>query len=157
MEFGIELCVMLIIKSVKRHMMDGMELPSQEKKLECSEKRKRTNMWKYWRMTQLEMKKKKKLKKEDLRRTRKLLETKLYNRNKKPSRIVVFAILADQRLKLEESEKRDKYLNFARELKKLWNMKVTVMPIVIGAPGAVTKGSVLRLEDTKRKGWVETI
>ena len=25
-----------------------------------------------------------------------------------------------------------KYLDFARELKKLWNMKVTVIPIIIG-------------------------
>ena len=40
----------------------------------------------------------------------------------------------------------DKYLNFARKLKKLWNMKVMVMPIVIGALDTVTKG------DDKRTG-----
>ena len=34
----------------------------------------------------------------------------------------------------------DKYLDIARELKKLWNMKVTFIPIVIGALGTVTKG-----------------
>ena len=43
-------------------------------------------------------------------------------------------------LQLKESEKRDKYLDLARELKKLWNMKVTAIPIVIGALGTVTKG-----------------
>ena len=32
------------------------------------------------------------------------------------------------------------YLNLARELKKLWNIKVTIIPIVIGAFGTVTKG-----------------
>ena len=34
---------------------------------------------------------------------------------------------ADQRMKkkLKESEKIDKYTDFAWELKKLWNMKVT--------------------------------
>ena len=42
-------------------------------------------------------------------------------------------------IKLKECEKRDKYLDLARELKKLWNMKVTVIPIVIGAFGTVTK------------------
>ena len=31
MEFGIEKCAMLIIKSGKRHMTDGIELPNQEK------------------------------------------------------------------------------------------------------------------------------
>ena len=31
MEFGIEKCAMLVMKSGKRHLMDGMELPNQEK------------------------------------------------------------------------------------------------------------------------------
>ena len=41
--------------------------------------------------------------------------------NKKKSRtgrIVDFAVLADHRVKLKESEKKDKYLDLARELKK---------------------------------------
>ena len=38
-----------------------------------------------------------------------------------------------------ECEKKDKYLDLARELKKLWNMKVTIVSIVIGAFGT-TKG-----------------
>ena len=32
-----------------------------------------------------------------------------------------------------------KYLDLARELKKLWNMKVTIVQIVIGAFGTITK------------------
>ena len=36
-------------------------------------------------------------------------------------KIVYFAIPADHRKKLKECEKRDKYLDLARELKKLWN------------------------------------
>ena len=31
MEFGIEKCAMLIMKSGKRHITDGMELPNQDK------------------------------------------------------------------------------------------------------------------------------
>ena len=31
-----------------------------------------------------------------------------------------------------------KYLNLAREFKKLWNMKVKIMPIVIAAFGTIT-------------------
>ena len=31
MEFGIEKCAMLVIKSGKRHQTDGIELPNQEK------------------------------------------------------------------------------------------------------------------------------
>ena len=41
---------------------------------------------------------------------------------------------------MKECEKKDKYLDLARELKKLWNMKVTIISIVIGAFGTVTKG-----------------
>ncbi len=50
-------------------------------------------------------------------------------------KIVDFAVPADHRINLKESEKNDKYLDLARELKKLWNMKVTIVPIVIGALG----------------------
>ena len=59
---------------------------------------------------------------------------------KKICKIIDFAVPADHRIKLKEREKRDKYLDLARGLKKLWNRKVTIIPIVIGAFGAVTKG-----------------
>ena len=48
-------------------------------------------------------------------------------------KIVDFTVPTDHRIKLKESEKKDKYLDLARELKKLWNMKVTIIPIAIGA------------------------
>ena len=54
------------------------------------------------------------------------------NNNKKKKRtcrIVDFVVSADYRVKFKESKKKkkDKYLDLARELKKLWNMKVTVI------------------------------
>ena len=45
------------------------------------------------------------------------------------------AIPAGHRVKLKENEKRDKYVDLARELKKLWNMRVTVIPGVTGTLG----------------------
>ena len=53
--------------------------------------------------------------------------------------------------------KRDKYLDLARELINLGNMKVTVIPIVNSVLGTVTKGLVQRQEDFEIKGRVETI
>ena len=50
-----------------------------------------------------------------------------------------------------------KYLDLARELKKLWNMKVTIVPIVIGAFGTIIKGLLKGLEDLEVGGRVETI
>ena len=68
------------------------------------------------------------------------------NQQKKNLQIVDFAVPADHRIKLKECEKRDKYLDIARDLKKLWKMKVTIIPIVIGAFGTVTKGLLKGLE-----------
>ena len=78
-------------------------------------------------------------------------------KKKKNCKIVDFAVPADHGIKLKEYEKNDKYLDFARELKKLWNMKVTIIPIVIGAFGTVTKGLLKGLEDLEVGGQVETI
>ena len=43
----------------------------------------------------------------------------IISKEKKPRKIVDFAVLVDHRVKLKESEKKDKYLDLARELKKL--------------------------------------
>ena len=76
---------------------------------------------------------------------------------KRICKIVDFAVLADHRINLKEGEKKNKYLDLARELKQLWNMKVKIVPIVIGALGAVTKGLLKGLEDLEVGGRVETI
>ena len=61
------------------------------------------------------------------------------------------------RVKLKESEKKDKYFDLTRELKKSWNMKVTVIPIVIGSLCVVTKGLVQGLQDLEISGRWEII
>ena len=68
-----------------------------------------------------------------------------------------FVLLADHKVKLKENEKRDKYLDLARELKKVWHMKVMVLPIVIGALATVTKGLVQGLDDLEIRGRAEAI
>ena len=55
---------------------------------------------------------------------------------------------------MKECEKKDKYLDLARELKKLWNLKVTIVPIVIGAFGTITKGLLKGPENCKRRNAV---
>ena len=51
-----------------------------------------------------------------------------------------FAVPADHRVKMKENEKRYKYLDLAGEMKKVWNMKVTMIQVVIGALGTTPKG-----------------
>ena len=61
------------------------------------------------------------------------------NKKKRIRKIVDFAVSAVHRINLKEYEVKDKYLDLARELKMLWNMKVTIGPIVTGAFGTITK------------------
>ena len=50
-----------------------------------------------------------------------------------------FAIPYDTRVDDKEVKKIEKYLDLARELKKVWNMKVTVVLLVVGALGTPAK------------------
>ena len=70
----------------------------------------------------------------------------IINKKKRTCKIVNFVVPADHRIKLKECEKK-KYLELGRELKKLWNMQVTIIPIVIGAFGTVTKIFLKGLEE----------
>ena len=81
----------------------------------------------------------------------------IINKKKRTCKIVDFAVPADHRIKLKECERKDKYLDLARDLKKLWNIQVTIIPIVIGAFGTVTKGLLKGLEDLEVVGRVKTI
>ena len=81
----------------------------------------------------------------------------IINKKKRTGKIVDFAVPADHRIKIKECEKKDKYLDLARELEKLWNMQVTIIPIVTGTFGTVTKGLLKGLEDLEVGGRVETI
>ena len=77
MEFGIEKCAMVVMKSGKRHLTDRMEQPNQDKIRTLAEK----ETYKYFGMLEADTIKhvemKIKIEREYLRRTRKLLETKL--------------------------------------------------------------------------------
>ena len=77
-------------------------------------------------------------------------------KKKKICKIVDSAVPADHRVKLREIDKKDEYFDLAWEMKKLWNMKVRIIPAVIGVLVTVTKGLLKRLEDLEIRGRVET-
>ena len=78
----------------------------------------------------------------------------IINKKERICKIFDLADPADHRMKLK---KKVKYLDLAKELKKLWNMKVTIVPIVFGAFGTVTKGLLKGLEGLEVGRRVETI
>lgn len=57
----------------------------------------------------------------------------------------------DHWVKLKESEKLDKYLDHAKKLRKVWNVKVTVIPFVIRLLGRVPNGCEKSWEENQGK------
>ena len=55
------------------------------------------------------------------------------------SQIIDFANPGDQNIAIKEQEKIDKYQDLKIELQKVWNVKVVVIPVVIGALGTMLK------------------
>ena len=63
------------------------------------------------------------------------------------NQIIDFAVPFDTRVDEKEKEKIFKYQDLARELKKLWNKKVKVIPVIIGALGTAPKALPKRLKE----------
>ena len=76
---------------------------------------------------------------------------------KKTYRIGNFTVPAHHRVKLKETERRDKYLDLAGVLNTPRNMKVTMIPTVIGAFGTVTNVLIQGLEDLEITERLEAI
>jgi len=61
--------------------------------------------------------------------------------------IIDFAVPYDTRVDEKEKEKIQKYQDLARELKKLWNKNVKVIPVIIGALGTTPSRLRKRLKE----------
>ena len=58
---------------------------------------------------------------------------------------------------MKEIEKRDKYLDFACELKKLGNIQLTMIVIIVSMLAIILKVLERRLEELEIRGRIETI
>ena len=62
------------------------------------------------------------------------------NEDAKECKIIDVAVPWDSRVRTEEQEKIEKYGDLKREVATMWGIKkVTVIPVIIGALGAVSK------------------
>ena len=59
-------------------------------------------------------------------------------KNEKRAFVVDFAVPGDGRVIEKEREKKARYAYLADELSKMWSVKVTVIPIVVGCLGGVS-------------------
>ena len=76
----------------------------------------------------------------------------IINIKKRTCRTEDFAVTSDHSEKLKEREKKDQYLDLAWELKQLLDMKVMVIPIIIGDLRTVSIGFIQGLEDLEIRG-----
>ena len=68
-----------------------------------------------------------------------------------------FTVPADYEIKVKKRDRREKYLDFAKELMKLWNVQVPVPPNGICILGMISKVLERGLEGLEIGGRIETI
>ena len=54
-------------------------------------------------------------------------------------KIIDFAVLGYSRIEDKEKDKTEKYQDLGRDLQKIWNVKVKIIPLVVGSLGAIPK------------------
>ena len=70
------------------------------------------------------------------------------NNKKRTCKIIDFAVPGDSRIDEKGKEKIEKYQDLRRELQKIWNVKVKIIPLVVGSLGAIPKQFGNRLKET---------
>ena len=61
------------------------------------------------------------------------------HKKKRNCKIIDFAVPGDSRIEEKEKDKIEKYQELGRELQKMWNVKVKIIPLVVGSLGAIPK------------------
>jgi hypothetical protein len=67
------------------------------------------------------------------------------------------AIPADRNVVREEAEKKLKYKSLCIAIQWMWNLKCTIIPVIIGATGIVTRSLRKHLEDVPRKHSIDSL
>ena len=68
------------------------------------------------------------------------------DKKERSCKIIDFTVPGDSRIEEKEKDKIEKYQDLGRELQKIWNVKVKIIPLVIGCLGAIPKqfGNILK-------------
>ena len=62
-------------------------------------------------------------------------------------KFIDFAVPEDSRVEKKEKEKMKKYQDLRKELQMIWNVRVKIIPLVVGSLGAIPKQFSKRLEE----------
>ena len=56
----------------------------------------------------------------------------VFDKKERSCKIIDFALLGDSRIQEKEIENIEKYQDLGKELQKIWNVKVKIIPLVVG-------------------------
>ena len=65
------------------------------------------------------------------------LDLAVVDTKRRTCKIIDFAVPGDSRIEEKEKEKIQNYQDLRRELQKIWNMRVKIIPLVVGSLGAI--------------------
>ena len=79
------------------------------------------------------------------------------SKKEKTCTLVDVAIPADRNVVQKEAEKKLKYKSLRIEIQRMWNLKCTIIPIIIGATGIVTRSLRKNLEAVPGKHSIDSL
>ena len=71
--------------------------------------------------------------------------------------VIDVAIPADRNVVQKEEEKKLKYKSLCVEIWRMWNLKYTIVPVIVGASGIVTRSLRKNLGAVPRKHWINSL
>jgi hypothetical protein len=71
--------------------------------------------------------------------------------------LIDVAIPTDRNVVQKEAEKKLKYKGFCKEIQRIWNLKCTIMPVIIGATGIVTRSLRKNLDAVPGKHSIDSL
>jgi len=79
------------------------------------------------------------------------------NKKEKTCTLIDVAIPADTNVVQKEAEKTLKYKSLCIEIKRMWNLKCTIVPVITGATGIVKRSLRKNLETVPGKHLIDSV
>ena len=79
------------------------------------------------------------------------------NKKEKTCTLVDVTIPSDRNVVQKEAEKKLKYKSLCIEVQRMWNLKCTIVPVIIGANGIVTRSLKKILETVQGKHSIDSL
>jgi len=79
------------------------------------------------------------------------------NKKEKTCTLIEVAIPADRNVVQKEVEKKLKYKSLCIEIQRMWNLKCSTVPVIIGATGIVTRSLRKNLDTVPGKHLIDSL